>query len=48
MEVEQCLKFQGDEYWFHEAFGFIVKGVEKLGVKIVTHWLGVGHSRMCH
>jgi hypothetical protein len=44
MEVEQCLKFQGNEYWFHEVFGFVVKGTRKLGVKIVMNWLGVGHS----
>jgi hypothetical protein len=44
MEVEQCLKFQGNEYWFHEVFGFVVKGIGKLGVEIVMNHLGVGHS----
>jgi len=48
MEVEQCLKFQGNEYWFHEVFGFVVKGIGKLGVKIVMNWLGVGHSYIFH
>jgi hypothetical protein len=37
-------KFQGNEYWFHEVFGFVVKGTRKLGVKIVMNQLGVGHS----
>jgi hypothetical protein len=44
MEVKQCLKFQGNEYWFHEVFGFVVENIGKLGVKIVMNWVGVGHS----
>jgi hypothetical protein len=44
MEVEQCLKFQSNEYWFHEVFGFVVKGIGKLGIEIVMNHLGVGHS----